>query len=470
MTDRAAVQLHTDYGSLGDQIAFLGAARHYARAHPETKVVVTNLPEIVGAYGDSVLGTGEAADRIPCNPEGRHRVRRESPDFNYLGTYIAELGLPLGEPPAIELPKLSPPPGLLPQAYISLQPYSGFAPSLHRNTLQFFVDVCRQVCPEWPVVATGSLRTPRDLRDVDYRYLGTPASVLRTIQHAAVVVTPRSASAHIAAAYRVPAFVWIPDDGENWHLDYPDWPHGRVPLEDSPNTVADRLAHMLHLVRTGAYARTNGIRKALERSEVSTPTRFFRGLGTAAPQSLIDTTSCASPAETVRRIIHASTGSDPGPYPPYLSRGNAAEYVVDEASAICQGSGIDVGAAEWPFPGAVPVRDEPRQNAYSLPQFPDGSLDYVFSSHVLEHLFRPQEALALWASKLKPGGVLFLYLPHPRMVLWHPEGSWGGDHKWITSPRHVARLVSDLGMSVRILTEVPDAYWSFRCVAIRPGA
>ena len=55
--------------------------------------------------------------------------------------------------------------------------------------------------------------------------------------------------------------------------------------------------------------------------------------------------------------------------------------------------------------------------ATNLRWFADGQLDFVFSSHCLEHMPR-QEALGLaipeFLRVLKPGGLLFLYLPDGR--------------------------------------------------------
>jgi hypothetical protein len=465
--EREVVQLYSEHGSLGDQIAFLGAARHYAKLHPHQKVVVANLPNLVDSYGDDLVSSGEASHKIISNPELRHRVKRESPDFNYLGTYMAELGLGLKVPPAIALPRMAPLPGLFPRAYICLQPYAGFAKNLGQEAVQRLVEICRRVCPEWPVVVGGSPRTPMDLEGVEYGYLGDPAALVRLIQHAAVVVTPRSASAHIASAYGVPAFVWTTEDGENWHLDYPDWPHDRIDGMSPEEQVGRALARVLIGVRTGVLDRPAGIRRALVRSGFEEGPGFFWSRGTAPPGGLVDVSDCPSPAFAVRVLLGAVSDRDPGRYPEYLNHGNAAEYVLEEASLVCSGQGLDIGAGDWPLLGAVPVRDEPHQNAYRLPAFGDGSLDFVFSSHVLEHLHRPEEALALWTRKLKSGGILFLYLPHPAMELWHPEGPWGGDHRWIISPRQVRRMLESLGLRVRIATEVPDAYWSFRCVATK---
>lgn len=153
-------------------------------------------------------------------------------------------------------------------------------------------------------------------------------------------------------------------------------------------------------------------------------------------------------------------------YPDYLNHGCAMQFVQDIAERHCRGKGIDVGASEWPFWGAIPIQDRPDENAYSLARFPDGSLDYVFSSHCLEHLERPREAMALWVRKLRRGGVLFLYLPHPSMTLWRPGGEWvGNGHKWSPDPQSITTMVHEAGAVEFANDATPDAYWSFWTVA-----
>lgn len=109
----------------------------------------------------------------------------------------------------------------------------------------------------------------------------------------------------------------------------------------------------------------------------------------------------------------------------------------------CRGEGIEIGAAAHnPFglPGArnlAPVSDDPshpdhadfllyRQSqvsmcgayaavdlvgtANSIP-LPDDSLDYVISSHALEHLTDVIGAWLEWNRVLKPGGIAFMIVP-----------------------------------------------------------
>jgi len=74
-------------------------------------------------------------------------------------------------------------------------------------------------------------------------------------------------------------------------------------------------------------------------------------------------------------------------YPDYLFVGGASFAIFREASKHCVGQGIDVGAGLWPLPGATPVdleRGPGRQR--HVEDFAAGSVDYVFSSHCLEHI------------------------------------------------------------------------------------
>ena len=153
-------------------------------------------------------------------------------------------------------------------------------------------------------------------------------------------------------------------------------------------------------------------------------------------------------------------------YPIHLSNKSAAPFIFDNAVQFCQGSGIDIGGGTSPFPGADLIENEKDQNAWCLDRYDDQSLDYVFSSHCLEHLDRWQEALKLWISKIKPGGCLFLYLPHHSMALWQPQGLWvGNEHKWSPSIEILLPFLRNMGMDVLDYQSSKDAYWSFHIAA-----
>lgn len=108
-------------------------------------------------------------------------------------------------------------------------------------------------------------------------------------------------------------------------------------------------------------------------------------------------------------------------YPEYQSKGNAAQWILPFAKEWCKGEGYDIGCnrAEWAFPGAQLI-DLTLNDEYDAYNLPNQQVDYIFSSHCLEHLVDWVGALEYWGSKLKAGGILFLYLPHESQEYWHP--------------------------------------------------
>ena len=130
-------------------------------------------------------------------------------------------------------------------------------------------------------------------------------------------------------------------------------------------------------------------------------------------------------------------------YPEFQTQGNAAQFAIPFAQYFCSGEGIDVGCnrEEWKFPGAYAV--DPAINEYNALNFPYENLDYIFSSHCLEHLYDWVDVLDYWTSKLKPGGVLFLYLPDYSQEYWKP---WNNrKHLNIFSPQIIFDYMNDCG-------------------------
>ena len=108
-------------------------------------------------------------------------------------------------------------------------------------------------------------------------------------------------------------------------------------------------------------------------------------------------------------------------YPEYQSKGNAAQWIMPFAKEWCQGEGYDIGCnrKEWAFPGAEMI-DLTLDDDWSAYNLPNKKVDYIFSSHCLEHLDDWVGAINYWLSKLNDTGVLFLYLPHESQTYWHP--------------------------------------------------
>lgn len=108
-------------------------------------------------------------------------------------------------------------------------------------------------------------------------------------------------------------------------------------------------------------------------------------------------------------------------YPACTAAGNAAQFIIPYAKYFCTGTGYDIGCAkpEWSLPGSIPV-DITFNNNVDAYHLPDTQVDYIFSSHCLEHLEDWVYALDYWISKLKIGGCMLLYLPHYAQEYWRP--------------------------------------------------
>lgn len=139
-------------------------------------------------------------------------------------------------------------------------------------------------------------------------------------------------------------------------------------------------------------------------------------------------------------------------YPHFQAEGNASQFAIPFAKQFCHGVGYDIGCnrLEWAMPGAIPIDllfDDP-WDAYNLP---DRQVDYIYSSHCLEHLPDWVEALDYWCSKLKTcshkstGGILFLYLPHYKQEYWRP---WNNKkHKHVFTSEIITDYMKDRGFA-----------------------
>lgn len=131
-------------------------------------------------------------------------------------------------------------------------------------------------------------------------------------------------------------------------------------------------------------------------------------------------------------------------YPAFQSSGFAARFIFPFALEVCKGKGYDIGCnrEEWKLPGAIGV-DPMLGGILNAMNLPPEKVDYIFSSHCLEHLERWVDVLEYWHNKLKDGGVLFLYLPHPSQEYWKP---WHNrKHVNVLSPEIIYEYLYDTG-------------------------
>ncbi len=133
-------------------------------------------------------------------------------------------------------------------------------------------------------------------------------------------------------------------------------------------------------------------------------------------------------------------------YPKFQSEGNAAQFAIPYAKQVCKGKGVDVGCnrLDWSFPNSIAIDPliDSRYDALNFPSWAN-ELNYVFSSHCLEHLHTWVAVLDYWGSKLKKKGVIFLYLPDYSQEYWKP---WNNrKHLNIFTPNILYDYFSDNG-------------------------
>jgi SAM-dependent methyltransferase len=150
-------------------------------------------------------------------------------------------------------------------------------------------------------------------------------------------------------------------------------------------------------------------------------------------------------------------------YPLFQSQGNAAQFAIPYAKHVCLGLGIDVGCMkpEWAIYADVDavftdkeaylssekstkvLTIDPAINQYHALDIPLENLDFIFSSHCLEHIIDWVSVLDYWYEKLQTGGTLFLYLPDYSQVYWRP---WNNrKHVNILTPEYIQDYMADKG-------------------------
>ena len=152
-------------------------------------------------------------------------------------------------------------------------------------------------------------------------------------------------------------------------------------------------------------------------------------------------------------------------YPILQAQGNMTQYAAPFAKKFCEGKGYDIGYKQekWIFENSIGIdsKDDSPYDAYSLPP---GRVDYIYSSHCLEHLDDWVRAIEYWISKLEIGGVLFLYLPHEDQKWWNP---WNNrKHKHVLRIRDIKECMLRFGLT-NIYNSERDLNHSFMIVGER---
>lgn len=153
----------------------------------------------------------------------------------------------------------------------------------------------------------------------------------------------------------------------------------------------------------------------------------------------------------------------------------ATRYIV--------GDGVDIGAGEdtigqyyefFPLMRSCRGWDLPDGDAQLMASVPDATFDFVHSSHCLEHMRDPKEALENWLRILKPGGHLVCLIPDEDL---YEQGVWpstfNDDHKhtftifkqtsWSPVSINLTTLLASLSAPVEIKKiELMDATFRYQ--------
>lgn len=150
-----------------------------------------------------------------------------------------------------------------------------------------------------------------------------------------------------------------------------------------------------------------------------------------------------------------------------------------EVLALLHGEGLDVGCGDDPVLPGVQRFDKADGDANQLSRHVSRRFDYVFASHVLEHMHEPRAALREWLSVLKPGGHLIVIVPDEDLYeQGHFPSLFNDDHKhtftlskqssWSPCSINVLDLVGELDADV-LSVVLQDRGYDRRLLRHSPG-
>jgi ADP-heptose:LPS heptosyltransferase/predicted SAM-dependent methyltransferase len=138
------------------------------------------------------------------------------------------------------------------------------------------------------------------------------------------------------------------------------------------------------------------------------------------------------------------------------SQGFESDKIAALVVPYTRGQGLDIGCGmRTVWPHAIGVDNGHHfgsrtaakvfSEGGSLPLFADGSLDFIFSSHLLEHFHRENVPAILkeWARVLKVGGYLVLYVPSANLYPKCGEPGANPDHKWDIYPGDIESVLKN---------------------------
>ena len=147
---------------------------------------------------------------------------------------------------------------------------------------------------------------------------------------------------------------------------------------------------------------------------------------------------------------------------------NEASKIMWDIVPYTRGKGLDLGSGVYKAFNHFIGVDSGKQYGGSrvadinclcddLSLFATNSLDFVFSSHLLEHIQDYKGALREWFRAVKKGGHLILYLPDEDQYPKVGEEGANPDHKWNVNYDKIVEAMELLGSWDLIEFEKRDA-------------
>ena len=138
---------------------------------------------------------------------------------------------------------------------------------------------------------------------------------------------------------------------------------------------------------------------------------------------------------------------------------------LEMTTQYLRGTGIEIGAHQHPIEGIHPIYVDKYKAFREIPDaipphyfgtacklpFYDNALDYIATSHVLEHLPNPALALREWHRVLRPGGLIYMVVPDKHRTFDHTRAVTPCSHlisdfeknTEASDPTHINELVDD---------------------------
>jgi len=202
----------------GDILCLISVAHTLARTTGD-KISIYGCQDIVEAYNDGILSYGQNGEVINIFNDiwNLHRSQ-DGACKHYLHTFYKLLMPNSDLYDHFEFPNFPEEP-----KRCLIQPWSVAAQNPSDEYIQNIIDTFQNVTGK-ELFCIGKQNTDRRLKNLNYSLLEDGLTkMMGHIQNAEIVLTPRSFSANCAAGYNTKCFLWMPNDSENWQLNFPNW-------------------------------------------------------------------------------------------------------------------------------------------------------------------------------------------------------------------------------------------------------